>query len=194
MTFTMKPISVRSITTSIILISILTACGLTVGTRSMIEALPVVTIPGAVLPVELSTSLGLALASPEIDLGSGENFVTFVRIRNVQLQILDSSDQDSNEDGAQDSFDFLSALEVSIRAEFDGVVNEILIARLPDGDPQFGAAARTLDLSIVSNADIFDFLLAPGGYDIVLNISGTVPPDAIVLSGLVRYRVGLGLR
>ncbi len=160
----------------------------------MIEVLPVATIPGAVLPAPLSTTLGLALASPEIDLGSGENFVTFVRIRNVQLQILNRSDQDSNEDGALDSFDFLSALEVSIRAEFDGVVNEVLIARLPDGDPQFGSAARTLDLSIVSNADIFDFLLAPGGYDIVLNITGTIPPDAVVLSGFVRYRVGLGLR
>ncbi len=186
--------SIRSIALSLILLPILSACdlGVTLGTQSMTETLPVFTIPGAVLPADLSTSLGLALASPEIDLGSESNFVTFVRVRNVQLQILDLSDQDSNEDGALDSFDFLSALEVSIRAEFDGVVNEIVIARLPDGDPQFATAARTLDLSVVSNADIFDFLLVPGGYDIVLNISGTIPADNVVLSGSVRYRVGLG--
>lgn len=174
----------------------LSACGidLTVGTRSMIDALPVATIPGAVLPVDLSASIGLALASPDLDLGSEANFVTFVRVRNVQLQILNASEQDSNEDGALDSFDFLNALEVSIRATFNGVVNEVVIARLPDGDPQFASAARALELTIVSNADIFDFLLAPDGYDIVLNINGTIPPDNVVLSGFVRYRVGLGLR
>lgn len=189
-------LKLRSITVTLILLSSLSACGLgfTVGTRAMTETLPVVTIPGAVLPAALTTSLVLALASPEIDLGSEENFVTFVRVRNIQLQILNSSEQDSNEDGALDSFDFISGLDVSIRAEFDGVVNELPIATLPDGDPQFGSAARILDLTITSSADIFDFLLAPGGYDIVLSISGNVPPDNVVLSGLVRFRAGLGLR
>lgn len=177
------------------LISTLSACdlGVTLGTRAMTEALPVVSIPGATLPADLSFSIGLALDSPEIDIGSEANFVTFVRARNIQLQILDSSEQDANEDGALDSFDFLTGLEVSIRAQFNGVVNELPIARLPDGDPQFGTAARILDLTVISDADIFDFLLAPGGYDIVLNLTGTIPADTVVVSGFVRFRVGLGI-
>lgn len=175
---------------------LLGACGvgLTLGTRAMTEQLPVVTIPGAALPVELQLSAGLSLASPEIDLGSGENFVSFVRVRNLRLNIIEASDQDQIEDGALDSFDFLSTLDVSIRADFNGRTNELMIATLPDGDPQIASAARSLELTVVnSETDVLDFLLAPNGYDIVLGITGTVPADNVLISGEIRYRVGVGI-
>ena len=186
----------RSVFFSSSLLFLLSACdaGLTLGTRTMTEPLPVVTIPGARLPIDLSLSAGLSLASPELDLGSGSNFVSFVNVRNLRLNILEESDQDQIEDGALDSFDFLSALNVSIRANFNGVTNELFIATLPAGDPQIASAARSLNLTVVnSETDVLDFLLAPGGYDIVLGISGTVPSDNIVLSGEIRYRLGVGI-
>ena len=128
-----------------------------------------------------------------MDLGAGENFVSFVRVRNLRLDILDLSEQDPLEDGALDSFDFLSGIDVSIRANFNGRENELLIATLPDGDPQIGTAARSLDLTVVnSNTDVLDFLLAPEGYDVVLNFIGNVPTDDIILSGELRYRLGIG--
>ena len=173
-----------------------TACdlGITLGTQARIEPLPVITVPGSTLPVDfLTLSVGLALASPNLDLGAGENFVSFVRVRNLRLDILDLSEQDPLEDGALDSFDFLSGIDVSIRANFNGRENELLIATLPDGDPQIGTAARSLDLTVVnSNTDVLDFLLAPEGYDVVLNFIGNMPTDDIILSGELRYRLGIG--
>lgn len=155
--------------------------------------LPTITIPGAPLPVDLRVSTGVALANPELDIGTGSEIVSFVRVRNVELNILEASDQDSIEDGAQDSFDFLSGLDVTIRADFNGVTNELFIATLPDGDPQIGSATRNLTLTVVNNeADVLDYLLAPGGYEIVLGITGIVPQDNIILSGFLRYRLGLG--
>jgi hypothetical protein len=160
----------------------------------MSDVLPDITVPGAPLPTTLQVSLSAAIANPSIDLGASDSFVTFVTIRGLTIQILNSSEQDPIEDGARDSFDFLTGIDVSIRAEFAGRTNELLIATLPDGDTQFGTAARSLELTFVNgNIDILDFLDAPGGYDVVLTLAGTVPPDNIVISGAVRYRVGLGV-
>lgn len=182
--------------TAIAMLLFMAACdlGVTLGTRARIEPLPVVTIPGSTLSVDfLRLSVGLSLASPSLELGAGENFVSFVRVRNLRLNILDLSEQDPIEDGALDSFDFLSGLDVSIRANFNGVDNELLIATLPEGDPQIGTAARSLELTVVnSNTDVLDFLLAPEGYDVVLNFVGNVPTDDIIPSGELRYRLGIG--
>ncbi len=164
----------------------------TLATRSMTDNLPVVTIPGARLPSELGLSVGFAIDSRILDIEADSKFLTFARVRQLRLDILDASDVDAVEDGAQDSFDFISGLSVSIRAAFGEQTLEEVIAFLPDGDPQFGSAARSLDLSVV-NSDLLDFLQAPGGYQLVLNISGNIPPDAVVLGGSVRYRVGVGL-
>ena len=146
------------------------------------------------MPTELGVALGLAIPSPAIDLGSGSSFVTFVTIRNLTLNILDISDTDSIDDGAEDSFDFITGLDVSIRANFRGRTNELLVATLPDGDPQFGSAARELVLTVVSsNINVLDFLEASGGYEIVISLRGNIPPDNVIISGSIRYRVGLGL-
>ena len=187
---------IKAAALAVIFLLFVTACdlGITLGTQARIEPLPVITVPGSTLPVDfLTLSVGLALASPNLDLGAGENFVSFVRVRNLRLDILDLSEQDPLEDGALDSFDFLSGIDVSIRANFNGRENELLIATLPDGDPQIGTAARSLDLTVVnSNTDVLDFLLAPEGYDVVLNFIGNVPTDDIILSGELRYRLGIG--
>ena len=176
------------------LLALLTACGdVTVGTRSMTDQLPVITIPGTALGSLLQLSIGASFTSQQLDLGSGEDFVTSVTVRNMDLNILDTSELDANEDGALDSFDFLTGLDISIRADFGGNTNQLLIATLPDGDPQFGSAARNLELTVVnSNTDVLDFLLAPGGYDIVMGFSGNIPSDDVIVSGEIRYRVGLG--
>jgi len=171
----------------------LMACGVTIASRSMTEVLPVVVVPGAPLPSELSLALGVAIAQPNIDLGAGESFVNSVRVRNLTLNILDASESDANDDGAEDSFDFLTDLSVTLRADFDGQTQELLIATLPDGDPQFGTAARILNLTVVnSEADVLDFILASGGYQVVLNLGGQIPPDNVLLSGTIRYRVDIG--
>jgi len=179
-----------------LLSSLLAACdlGVTLGTRTMTEPLPVVTIPGAPLPVDLNLTLGVALDNPALDIDFGSEFVSFIFVRNLRLDILDASDRDSLEDGAEDSFDFVNALDVSIRADFDGVTNELFIATLPDGDPQLGTATRSLELTVVNNeSDVFDYLIAPGGYEVVLNVIGSVPSDSIILSGEIRYRLGVGI-
>jgi len=164
----------------------------TLGTRSMTDSLPVVTIPGAPVPRELGISVGVAIDSAILGIEADSQFLTFARIRNLTLEIQDSSDVDPIENGALDSFDFLSGLSISIRAVFNGETQEEIIAFLPDGDPQIGTFARSLTLAVVDK-DVLDYLQAPGGYQLVLNISGSVPPDAIDLGGTVRYRVGVGL-
>lgn len=176
------------------LATFIAGCDTTLGTRSMSDPLPTIRIPGAPLPSTLQVSLGVAIPNPSIDLGSGSSFVTFVTIRNLVLNILDSSDLDENDDGAEDSFDFLTGLDVLIRADFNGRTNELLVATLPDGDPQFASAARELVLTVVANnINVLDFLDASGGYEVVLRIDGNVPADDVLISGAIRYRVGLGI-
>lgn len=172
----------------------LAGCGqdVTLGTRSMTDNLPVVTIPGAPIPTELGVSVGVAIDSAILGIEADSRFLTFARLRNLTLQIQDSSDVDPFENGALDSFNFLSGLSISIRAAFNSGIQEEVIAFLPDGDPQIGSFARSLNLAVVDK-DVLDYLQAPGGYQLVLTLSGNVPPDAIDLGGTVRYRIGVGL-
>ena len=175
------------------LATFITGCDTTLGTQARTDQLPTIRIPGAPIPSALQISLGAAIANPPIDLGSASSFVTFVRVRNMTLNILDTSELDSNDDGAEDSFDFLTGLSIFIRANFNGTTNELLIATLPDGDPQFGTAARELVLTVVArNDDVLDYLEASGGYDVVLRLSGSVPADDVLISGAIRYRIGIG--
>jgi len=168
---------------------------ITLGTRSATDSLPLVTILGAPIATELGLSVDVAIDSSIIGIEADSQFLTFARIRDLRLEIQDeseSAESDTSDDGAIDSFDFLSGLSVSIRASFGGVVQQEVVAFLPDGDPQFGTAARELRLSVVGS-DLLDYLQASGGYQLVLNISGNVPPDAVIFGGAVRYRVGVGI-
>lgn len=181
-------------TLSALLMTGLAACnqGITLGTRSLVDQLPLVTIPGADLPVDLNLALDLAIDSEVFNIDADRGFLTSASLRNLQLIILDVSDRDVREDGALDSFDFLTGLTIRIRADFNGRTNEQVIALLPDGDPQFATAARSLDLTVLS-IDVLDFLQARNGYQLILELEGTVPSDNIVISGLARFRVGLGI-
>jgi len=171
----------------------LSSCGGELGSKSTTEVLPLITVPGAPLPSALRLELGVAIAQPSIDLGVGESLVSSVRVRNLNLVILDASDTDALDDGAEDSFDFLSELDVSIRANFGNETREMLIATLPEGDLQLGTAARNLTLTIVnSRADLLDFILAPGGYDVVLRLEGLIPADTVLIGGTIRFRAGIG--
>jgi len=167
--------------------------GVTLGTRSMTEVLPTLTVPGAPLPVDLDLSIGLALASPEIDIGSESALVTFVSVRNLTLQILATSELDEIEDGLPDNFDFLTGATVFLRGDFDGTTNQLLIATLPETDPQIGASLRRIELTIDNDNDVFDFLLLPNGYEIVIELDGSIPADSVTLAGEITYRIGLGL-
>jgi len=158
----------------------------------MTDPLPTVTIPGAAIPSELTLLLDLAIDSEILGVEADSRFLTFARIRNLRLNILNISENDNLEDGAEDSFDFLFGLTVAIRATIDGIEQEEIVAFLPDGDPQIGSAARALDLTVV-DLDVLDYLQAAGGYELVLAITGVVPPDAVILGGDVRYRIGVGL-
>ena len=171
---------------------LLAGCDQTLGTAAKVDGLPVVTIPGTPFPVDLNLSLGIVIDSETINVDADSRFLTSARVRNLQLNILDESDVDPLEDGAEDSFDFLTGLTVSIRTDFNGETFEQVVAFLPDGDPQFGTAARSLVLT-VADLDVLGFLQADNGYELVLQLSGLIPPDNIIVSGTVRYRVGVGL-
>lgn len=172
---------------------VLSGCGdITLATRSMTDSIPVITVPGAPLPTTLNLSFDVAIDGQLFGIEADSRFITFARLLELKLVILDSSDTDPLEDGAVDSFDFLQGLEVSIRARFGGEIVEQPLAFLPEGDPQIGAAARTLLLES-TRGDVLDFLQASGGYELIFSLQGTVPPDNIIISGLARYRVGVGI-
>lgn len=73
------------------LATFITGCDTTLGTQARIDRLPTLRVLGAPIPVALEVTLGAAIANPPIDLGSASSFVTFVRIRNLTLNILDIS-------------------------------------------------------------------------------------------------------
>jgi len=172
---------------------VLAGCGETLGTSAQVDVLPVITIPGNPFPIDLNLALGVVINSESIDVEADSRFLTSARVRNLQLNILNTSDIDAQEDGAEDSFDFLNGLSISIRADFNGEAVERVVAFLPDGDPQFGTATRDLVLT-VEDFDVLDFLQADNGYELVLQLAGQIPPDNVILSGTVRYRVGSRVR
>ena len=99
----------------------------------------------------------------------------------------------SDEDGAMDDFDFLSGMQVFMTARFGGQDRQVLVASLPEGDPQIGSGSRSLVLT-VENVDVLDFLESPSGFGLLVRGQGTTPPDNVVFGGEARFRVGLGLR
>ena len=183
---------VRRVTCLFFFLVLLAGCDQTIGTSAQVDVLPVVTVPGNPLPINLNLGLSIVIDSESIDVEADSRFLTSARVRNLQLNILNASDTDALEDGAEDSFDFVTGLSISIRADFNGEIIERVVAFLPDGDPQFGTAARDLVLT-VDDFDVLDFLQADSGYELVLQFAGQIPPDNIILSGTVRYRVGVGL-
>ena len=173
---------------------VLAACSdTTLGTKSFDETLPTTTIPGFPLQIALSGSIPVPLTAEAQSVADDTEFVTFATLRSLSLNILDSSESDANDDGAMDTFDFLTSMQVFVNAEINGALSEILVASLPEDDPQVGSGSRELVLT-VEDVDVLDYLEAPGGYGLRVQGSGTVPPDDVVFNGDLRYRVGIGIR
>lgn len=176
-------------------ITLLAACSgkTTLGTKSLNETLPSVTIPGFPLQVPLSGSIPVPLSAEAQSVSDDTEFVTFAKLRSLRLDILDSSESDANEDSAMDNFDFLSSMQIFISAVVGGEASELLVASLPEGDPQIGNGSRMMTFT-VEDVDVLDYIEAPGGYGLRLEGAGFVPPDNVVIGGEIRYRVGIGLR
>ena len=171
----------------------------TLGTRSLNETLPESTLPGTLsllgvaVQIPLSGSLPIPLSAEAQSLADETEFVTFARLRSLTLRILDTSESEGAEDGAMDNFDFLSGMEVFVSAIIGGEASEVLVASLPEGDPQIGTGVRALTMT-VEDVDVLDYIEAPGGYALRVQGSGFVPPDDVVFDGEIRYRVGIGRR
>ena len=187
--------AVRTILIALVCVVSFAACSsrTTLGTRSLTETLPESFIPGFPLQIPLSGSINIPLTAEAQSIADETEFVTFARPRSLTFNILDSSESDENEDGAMDNFDFLSGMELFLSAEIDGEPSEILVASLPEGDPQIGTGVRELTF-IVEDVDVLDYIEAPGGYQLRAQGSGFVPPDNVVFNGELRFRVGVGIR
>ncbi len=179
---------------SILTVLFLAACSeATLGSKSLTESLPATTIAGAPVPVPMTGDIEIPLSSDADSVSDGTQFVTSVNLRNLTLNILDQSEQQADEDGAMDDFDFLSGMDVFMTARFGGQDRQVLVASLPEGDPQIGSGTRSLALT-VEDVDVLDYLEAPSGFGLRVRGQGTTPPDNVVFGGQARFRVGLGLR
>jgi len=175
------------------LFAVLAACSdTTLGTKSFDETLPSITIPGLPIQLALSGSIPIPLTAEAQSVADDTQFVTFAKLRSLSLNIVDTSDFDVNEDGAMDSFDFLTSMQVFVNAQINGVASEVLVASLPEDDPQVGSNSRMLLLK-VEDVDVLDYIEAPGGYGLRVQGAGQVPPDNVIFDGELRYRVGVGI-
>ncbi len=192
---------VRSAVAAIALGTTLVACSdTTVATRSF-EETESFTVPGGIL-----TGFPLALDNIPIPVNLAEqdgydegdfDFVTSVRVRDIVFEIAPESNDagvDTVEDGNPDSFEFVSSLSMSLRAMVDGVETNVPIADLPANDPQIASNTTSLVMNVSDEVNIRDLIEAPGGPDIILSISGTIPPDAVQVNARIRFRVGVGFR
>lgn len=168
----------------------------TLGSFSAEESLPVQTIPSIGLAIPLTLPpipIPLDLEQTSGYQNANFDFVTFVRLKSVTLELDPSTDSDPLEDGNLDDMDFISELQVFLSAEIDGVPQTELIASLPAGDPQIGSGVRKVTLT-TTGVDVLDYIQAPNGYNMAVSVSGTTPLDEVVIGGSVSYRVGIGFQ
>jgi hypothetical protein len=177
--------------------AVLSACSdTTLGSFSADEPIPVQTIPsiGLAIPLTLPPiNIPLDIENTSAYQNANFDFVTFVRLKSVTLELDPSTDSDPLEDGNLDDMDFISELQVYLSAEIDGVDKTELIASLPPGDPQIGSGVRKLELT-TTGVDVLDYIEAPNGYNMAVSVSGITPLDEVVIGGSVSYRVGIGFR
>ena len=192
--------------------SLLGACGddgdgTTLATVTIDEDLPPTRVQGAgptagVVPLDgVLPALTLDVTKTEAyESGDYGDVVTRISVDALALSVRspESEDVDSDsfraEDGMPDDLSFLSGLELYIVAKGEDREPELL-GLLPDNDPALDPdrRARTLELEM-TGVDILDFVEAPGGYEVRMDVAGTLPPDDVVFDGTVGYGVGFGLR
>ncbi len=205
-----NPLKISSLGITALALFAISCSDTTLGTFSVDEALPKLEIPsiGIQIPLSLAIPVRLDLTTQEAYENGDFDYVTSVKVLSLDLNIDPASDADSIEDGNLDDFDFINALEVYLSAKLPGDVctNHIegiittgdhtcaeLVASVPEGDPQYASGTRTLTLT-TTNIDIFDYIEAPEGYNMVVKVSGITPIDSVIVTGSVRYRVGVGFR
>lgn len=171
----------------------------TVGTKSFEES-EVFTIPG--IPGNIPRpQIALTDIPWPIDIAdqpayqeANFDFLTSIKVRDLVFEITPESSQqasDQNEDGNLDSFEFVSDLKFSLRATIDGTPTEVEIANLPISDPQIASNATSLSMNVV-DVDIRD--LIENDPEIIIAITGTIPPDNVIVKASIRLRVGVGIR
>jgi len=171
----------------------------TVGTKSFQES-EVFTIPGVPLNIALpqitldDIPWPINIADQPAYQDANFDFLTSIHVRDLVFEITPESSQlasDPNEDGSPDSFDFVSDLKFSLRATIDGTPTEVEIADLPMNDPQIASNATSLSMN-VKDVDIRD--LIENDPEIIISITGTPPPDNVIVKASIRFRVGVGIR
>jgi len=187
----------NTIIASTLLAAVIGCANTTLARISVNEDVPETRVQGAglisLLPLSLST-LSLDATSTE-DYASEEfDYVTEIKFKSLSFDITASSTDsstDSFEDGVDDNFDFIDGMELYIKATFDGEEQQTRVAYLDAEDAQIGSGSNHLALSI-DNVDILDYVEADEGYEIVVNATGSVPPDDVIFDGKAVYRVGIG--
>jgi len=122
------------------------------------------------------------------------NYVTSVKIRNIVFEIGDGSNDpaiDPNEDGNLDSFEFVSELKIGLASVGGG--DRVEVASLPMNDPQIASNVQSVRLN-VADVDIRDIIENPAGAQLLIGITGSLPPDLVRVDVKVDYRVGIGIR
>ena len=195
-----------NIPSGVLLVALLLgACGdddATLATASIDEELPPTTVPGSLVAGVLPATLPpLALDVTSTEKYVSEDYsrlVTEITIPALSLSVAPGSedaDRDALEDGMDDDLSFLSSIDLFITAAVDGAERTARLGGIPANDPRLDpdVAARTVELDM-TRTDILDFVEAPGGYEVRIDVGGFAPPDDVTFDGDVTYRVGLGLR
>jgi len=178
----------------------LSACdGDTLGHFDADEDLPEIRIEGSPVSAALPSffpPLPLDVQSSDSFKDQEYDYLSSIQLEALTLQISGSStdpNEDTLEDGQADNFNFLSGASIHIAAQFDGGRRSELIGSIAEDDPQLSSSSTVLELNM-TGIDILRFVEAPGGYQIEIQASGEAPPDAVIFSGLVEYRVGVGFK
>lgn len=186
-----------------LLCSTIVACSdTTVGTRSFEEAEsflipnPAGSIAAGIILPALELSIPIDLAEQEAYSDGDFDYITSVKVRDIVFEIAsDSQDPavDTVEDGNLDSFEFVSGLSLSLSADVGGTLTEVPIAELPANDPQIASNATSLTMNVNSEENIRD-LIEGDNVKLLINVTGSIPPDNVWVDAKIRFRVGIGFR
>ncbi|WP_088919087.1 hypothetical protein [Granulosicoccus antarcticus] len=117
--------------------------------------------------------------------------VASIQVRRLVWEIAPSSTEsslDQKEDGLADNFNFLESMKLYIAAEVNGERKEVFLAGVNDFNLRFGGNRKQLTMK-QNGMDIKEFVEAPGGFHILAHIHGTPPPDRVIFTGKVTYRI-----
>ncbi len=185
---------------TLVVCSLLACSDTTIATRSFEES-RTFEIPGAPIGIPIALtfddiSVAVNLADQPGYSDGDFDFVTSVRVRELEFEITPESNDPANdqfEDGNLDSFEFVSSLDISLRAVVDGTETVVEVATLPANDPQIASNTTSLLMNVL-DTDIRDLIEAPDGAELLISISGTPPPDFVTVKTNIRFRVGIGFR